>query len=355
MRTLLVPLAAATLLTAACASDSGILGGDASATEVAVDPASCLGDVSCSGNPGGLASFVVTLRAFDDANDTTPFMLPSSLATPCSLLAGQQALVVAGALYVAEIDGYDFAASSLTPFGGPSSGSRQMLGADGKLLPARWKTACGTGPATATKAVAHERVFVGHCGALTDSSPTATTLRLSPEALLGADPCAVASTMTIASVVGEFPDLLELACAAAPLEVPATPHANYRLHVTATDADGTELGTECTALTHLGEAVTPTCDALSPHGRVRFDLRELETDGGEARCPSGHYFKLVGAEDAADAPPVPCESVAIEAPIAPGIRTFSVLMYDGLGQPTGASATCAADVEPGLLVDALCL
>ena len=133
-------------------------------TEVAVRPSDFLGDVSCSTNPGAMRSYVVTLTAYDDAEDVTGFTLGSSVPAPFSFVAGFREVVTVGKRYTAEVDGYDLPPEQLAPFGGASSGARQMRHSDtGEVLTPRWSTQCGKAAGSAVTASLNERVYVRPC------------------------------------------------------------------------------------------------------------------------------------------------------------------------------------------------
>ncbi|MSP25884.1 MAG: hypothetical protein EXR75_12140 [Myxococcales bacterium] len=350
-------------LLSACATDTSSFISTTAPTEIAVAPASFLGGLACSDNPGGLASYVLTLSAFTDAGDTTPFTLPSSQPTPCSVGLGTQKLIVAGALYVAAIDAYDRPAADLAPFGGSSSGSRHMLDANGKVIAPRWTTHCGNGASTATVALAERSTSIRLCEPLTDANPSSTSLSLSPAQLLGPEPCSIASAVSVAVLAAEPNDAtavglggsITLACDAEPLVVSVAAGVSYTLHATATNTSNVWVGAECFVVTKPGETVTPSCAPLSASGTVRLDLRALVDDDNERRCPEPHFYDLVGELGALTTVPLACSKAATLGPLDPGIRAFSAIIYDQHGQSTGASAACAADVEPGRLVNAVCL
>jgi hypothetical protein len=123
-------------------------------TSLTVDPATFLGGVVCSNQPGALKSYVATLS---EATTNHPRIeLPSSPPTPCSQ-AVSFLYVLSGHDYTVVVDGYDQPASALVPCGGAQSGSRFMLPAGTSpnvdcaatliagAVPAtpRWQTACG--------------------------------------------------------------------------------------------------------------------------------------------------------------------------------------------------------------------
>lgn len=342
---------------AACTTDTGDLGSVPQATEVAVDPTDFLGDVPCSTAVGALRSYVVTLSAYDDESDITPFVLGSSPATPCALRAGFRRVVVGGKLYTAEVDGYDLGAAQLVPFGGASSGSRQMRRAGGgEVLTPRWTTHCGHSVATAAQAEAHARVFVRDCDPLQDSASSPTALSLTPSALLGPTPCDTAGAVDVEELGGAFAPVQGLACDADPVVLQAEADRHYQLYLHTADGQTPARGAECFAVGREQLTVTPTCAPLSSTGGVRLRLDDLLVPTtNEPVCPAGYFYDVLLDGDGTGLLPLPCEQPATLSPLEPGTYLLEAAVFDAQGQPHGAGASCGAEVVAGRVVDAFCL
>lgn len=202
-------------------------------TSITVDPATFLGDVACSNQPGALKSYVATLTEIPRKG--AKFDLASSPPTPCSQAVSFR-YVVEGHEYTVAVHGYDQLAGALVPCGGDESGSPILLPAGttpnvacaatltaGAVPVApRWQTACGN---LATKPVTDGNV-VARCDHPFDE-------------VVGAGPTAI--------VVDPRPSLGALVCT----EENGTPHPNgtiTRLDIKADDANLTGyLGLPCDA------------------------------------------------------------------------------------------------------------
>jgi hypothetical protein len=344
----------ALLALAGCVQAPVTSGLSISPTEVAVDPADFLHGVDCSNNPGAMRSFVVTLSVFDDANDTTPFILPSTLPTPCSTEAGLQTMVVPGKLYIADVDGYNEPTSAMNPFGGASSGSRQMVDAKGAFVTPRWTTRCGLSAASATMALVDRTSYIRNCEPLVDRQPSATALRVDPKNILGANPCTVATTLDVDVLLGSLAPITGMSCSAPPADLSVVAGASYRLYAHAKRLDGTTVGAECSAIGEPGEIVTPVCDALSDKGSAIIDLSGVMKSGKPA-CAAGLFFDVVSQGGSLNELPFSCSATAQVGPLAPGITNFSIVVYDKNGKPAQGGASCGADIAPGRMVKAICL
>ncbi len=323
-------------------------------TEIAVDPADFLGDTSCSTFSGAMRSYVVTLSAFTDESDTTAFTLGSTGATPCSLVAGFRDNIVLGQVHIAEIDGYDVPPEALTPFGGASSGSRQLLDATtGERVSPRWTTRCGSGADDGAVAASARRVFVRPCEPLVDREPTPTQIALGAAAVLGDDACEVAAQIDVEPLEGAAPPPTTIACDGDPLVVEAEPDTTYELYATATVGDVLH-GTICSASARRGVTVTARCHPLSPSGLANVTLSAIETGGGDPLCPADGFFDVIVGDAVQNSTPLPCGRTAVVGPLAAGLVLFGVVTYDAQGALLGAG-TCGAEVAPGRAEDALCL
>jgi len=324
-------------------------------TEVAVHPDDFRGDVGCGVFTGSMKSFVVTLHTYDDANDITPFTIGSTVPTPCSLIAGFRQMIVAGQLYTAEVDAYDVPVSQLTPFGGSSSGARQMRDAEtGEPVAPRWTTSCGGSVSTAVVAESNRRVLVRPCDDLVDANPSPTQLAITPRNVLGDSPCDIAQSYDVSFISGELATTTGVSCSADEGAVfDATAGTTYDIYATATVA-GTLAGTRCLAKGREGETVEPTCELLSFERNVGLALATLMADEQRV-CPADAYYDVIGDDGTLNAVPIPCDQSAQLGPFAAGITLLSVTVYDATGMPLGAGATCAADVLPGTLTDATCV
>lgn len=317
-------------------------------TEIAVAPDDFLGDVPCSAFEGAVKSYVVTLHVYDDADDTTPFTLGSSLPTPCSAVVGFRDVIVIGKRYTATIDAYDVPAASLSPFGGTSSGSRQML-LDGEPVTPRWSTACGGSPESAPVATVNERVFVRPCEPLTGAAGD-TGLAVGASDVLGADPCSLATSIDLVFETGGLPDTTGLACDAEPVVFAAEPGAQYSIYATA-EIEGVVHGAVCSAEAVEGVTVRPSCAAPSPLGSATISLAGV---GDPPVCPAGAWFDLFAEEALLNATPLPCGGTAAVGPFQPGPATFVASVYDTMGAVT-AQASCSVAIEPGKTKGAVCL
>jgi hypothetical protein len=340
--------------TGGCSSDEG---GSSSPppTQIYVDPADFLGDVPCGSQPGAMRSYVVTLQAWDDETDVTPFTLGSSHPTPCSRLVAFRDVVVPGQLYTAEVDGYAELAEQLTPFGQSSSGARRMMDADaGTPVEPRWTTRCGAGPSEGTLARDNESRAVDHCEPLVDSSPSITAIAFPPSVALGADPCALASTLNIVPDSPGLASALGVACDAEPILYDAGIEDGraYGFYAAA-NVDGTIEGTECFATARAGLTVTPLCNALSSTGELRITLAGLQADEQEL-CPAGSHYDLWLDDELLNATPLGCEAEAVVGPLEPGSYALDVTVMDADGEPTGLSATCSGMVVAGRAAPASC-
>ena len=324
-------------------------------TQLAVSPESFLGDVACSSEAGGLQAYVVTLDAWTDATDTTPFTLGSSFPTTCARSVVFRDVLVSDLLYTAEIDGYDRPADQLTPFGGASSGSRQMLDA-GTAQPVspRWRTRCGHDGSDATLALPGETHFVTGCEPLTDDAPSTTMITFPPSAALGADPCATAPSMDITPEGSSLAAIAGVACDAAPVVYAQgiVDGQAYYFYVTA-EAAGVTLGTECFVTARAGLTGTPLCNAISAEGDLSLSLDGLYV-GDRELCPLSYGFDVALAGAVLNAEPLPCGTAAHVGPLPSGDTTLDITVLDDVGLPTGNAAICTATVLPGKTVQAQC-
>jgi hypothetical protein len=326
-------------------------------TEVAVRPADFLDQVSCSLNEGAMRSYVVTLTAYDDAEDTTGFTLGSSVPTPCSFVAGFRKVVVVGQRYTARVDGYAVPPEELAPFGGASSGARQMrLASTGEVATPRWTTQCGHAASSAVQASQNRRVYVRPCDPLEDAAPSATAVALAPSQVLGDEPCATAASFDIVEELAGLPEVLGVPCESPPVVFDAVAGEHYSFYVSALGADDILRGTQCFAMGSAGETVAPSCGTLSQLGGMRLILADLTaTETDDLVCPSDHYFDVLLEDEALNTIPLSCSAQAHVAPLDPGTYLFEAAVYDGLGVPYGGGASCSAQVQPGKTSDAYCL
>ena len=336
----------------ACGDEEQIVSAPPRPTEVGVHPDDFLGEVGCSLNPGAMRSYVLTLFAWDNAEDVTPFVVGSTGPAPCSLLAGFRDVIVVGKRYSAEIDAYEEAPSELAPLGDPSSGARQMVLREGAgLAVPRWTTRCATGAANAATARLNELVRVRPCEPLQDAESSDTAIAIGPETVLGDNPCAVAESIDIAHPLSVAP----LACDAEPFLLLATAGERYSFYVTAQSVDGLTRGSECFVVAVAGQTVEPSCSALSAEGTIRVSLAGVETSSGEPVCPAGHYYTVSIGADNLTPVPIPCGAVAQTSALADGTYLMMVTIRDAQGMVLTTAPTCGATVLPGKSVDAICL
>ena len=323
-------------------------------TEVAVDPNDFLGDTSCSENPGAMRSYVMTLSAFEDEDDTVPFLVGSTVPTPCSLVAGFREVIVLGQRHIADVDGYDVPVTQLTPFGGGSSGSRQMRSVDtGEIVTPRWSTSCGASNQGGAIAEASRRVFVRPCDPIVDDAPTPTMLSIGPAQVLGDDACALAPTFDLSPETTNLPESTDVACDAEPLSFEVAPGTSYDLYAT-TLIEGVAYGAICSATAVRGVTVTAKCNPLSSTGRANIQLSSLNTGADEPLCPAGAFFDVVSGEDVLNAVPLPCANTAQVGPLVGGLELLDVIIVNALGIET-ARGSCAAEIAPGKTTPALCV
>ncbi len=340
--------------TAACSDPETTAEGFVTPTEIAVDPLDFRGDVGCSVNDGAMKAYVMTLYHYDSVDDVTPFTIGSTVPTPCSLYAGFRNVIVVGDevshRYTADVDAYALPVELLVPFGGPSTGARQMRHAEtGEIVVPRWTTHCGGTAATGARALSNRRVFVRPCDPLIDVSPSPTRLSVPPRTVLGDDPCSVADSFDISFDSGGLPDTAAIPCNASDGALfDAEPGQSYEIYATAMVGDALQ-GTECLAIGRKGETVTPSCNPLSAQGSVSLAL-------DEAACPAGAFYDVLDVTEGALNPvPIPCGQAVEVGPFAPGVRLFEIAVYDAMGNAVGQGQSCAADVLPGKRVDATCL
>ncbi len=335
-----------------CTEDDLGFGGPA-ATQVLVDPADFLRDVPCNSNQGSLQSYVVTLHSWDDEQDITPFTLGSSYPTPCSELLAYRSVIIPGKWYTAEIDGYEQPAAELTPFGDTSSGSRQMLDSlSGEPVAPRWTTICGNAATAGVRAWVYETVYIADCDPLEDASPSPTRIALTPEAALGAEPCAIAPSFDVQPEGSSLGPAQNLPCDGDGVlyEQGVVARDRYSFYVT---VDEGAQGAECFARAEPGQTVTPLCNPITDVGAIALSVAELQ-DGDSPLCPDDHYYDVVLDDETLNLVPMPCAAEAHLGPLAPGEYALAVVVYDGQGQLFGDGASCSAVVRPGKTAQASC-
>ncbi|HHH27593.1 MAG TPA: hypothetical protein ENK57_04475 [Polyangiaceae bacterium] len=335
-----------------CGADELTEGAFVDPTEIAVDPSDFLGEVSCSPNPGAARAYVMTLVLWQDASDTEPFVVGSSRPGSCAVVTGFRN-VIEGSRYTALVDVYDIPSTSLFPFGGPSSGSRQMRDASGANVTPRWQTQCGGGASTAAVAVQNARVFARPCDPLSLDADATTRLTFSPTLVLGSDtPCDVAPAVDVFFDDPGLPATTSLACDAEPVTYDVAA-GTYEIYARVDDGQDV-LGTTCLASVAAGTTATPICGPLTSLGNARLDLGSLEDGQGDPLCPTGQQFDVFDGEVALNPVPLPCGKPALLGPFDAGDRTFEAIVYDTMGalQPMGAS--CDVTVEPGRTAEAVC-
>ncbi|MEP7120156.1 MAG: hypothetical protein ABJE95_04560 [Byssovorax sp.] len=281
------PLGVALLCGASCvaSTDTTTLSGVVP-TSLTVDPATFLGNVGCSNQPGALKSYVATLS---DATTNHPRVeLASSPPTPCSQPVSFR-YVLDGHDYTVTVDGYDQPASTLVACGGPESGSRFMLPAGttpnvdcaatltAGVIPAtpRWQTACGD---VASKPIDEGNVTAACIHPFDDVAGTLpAAIVVDPRAALGALVCAnkdpnagpTNGTITFLDIKADDPNLtgyLGLPCddsAARTYAKSLVSGATYTFHVAA-HAIGETPGTPkytavCSAVARDGFTVPAVC------------------------------------------------------------------------------------------------
>lgn len=344
-------LPTATLLVG-CSTTDELFTSTPAPTEIAIDPSDFLGGVPCGSSDNAMKSYVVTLRAYDNEDDVTPFVLGSSFPTSCAYVAAFRDVIVAGKLYTAEVDGYDVLASTLTPFGDESSGARQMRDELGEIVLPRWTTQCGAGPSEAATAATNQTRYIGNCNPLSDASPTPTQISIPASAVLGDDPCGVAATFDIEGEQGALGDASAVPCDGAPLLYEVNDSTEYRFYATAETSAG-HAGSECFAFGSAGETVNVLCQPLSTTGQIELSLAGLSSDD-TAVCPAGAFYDVLYGGGSLNAVPLSCAGHTTIGPFLPDVYVFSTAVYDAEGAPLGSGASCGAQVRAGKTVPALC-
>jgi hypothetical protein len=301
-----------------------------------------------------MQSYVVTLHAFDDELDTTPFQVGSSLAASCAVPLGFQDVIIAGQIYIAEIDGYEASPEQLVPVFGQSSGARQMVDADsGDSVAPRWTTRCGHGASDGVTASTDVQRFISPCDPLVDAASSATRVAIDPARVVGSGGCALADSFDMMSLEGGLGDQLAIACDGEPVVLPATAGQIYRYHAQLI-SEGVAHGASCSALAVSGQQLAFTCDPLVTTGAIQLDLAGLADDDGPA-CPSGSLYQIGHAGDDLGTLPASCGSQTHVDGLDPGIYLLDVVVFDALAAPSGKVISCAADVQAGRTVDASCV
>ncbi len=347
-------LAVGCLVLGACADTVSATGLGSVATQVVLEPTEFLVGATCSATPGGVQSYVATLRAFDDSNDTVGVLLPSSLATPCSIPLAMSSFIVAGSSYSAVIEAYDVPANALIPFGGFSSGSSQMLDATGTVVRPRWTSACGGVDASSVVALPNQSNALTGCSPLVETFPSSTELRLGPDELLRAEACVMTDKLTLRLLEGTIALPSELACDAAELKIAGHAGDSFRLYVRAARKDGSEVGCECAGAFVAGQAISPACDAPTSLGNVVLDPGSVVADGVPS-CPDGAVYAVSVNGALVGTSRTPCGLKSQVGPLAPGLVDIAIARYDAKGEPLAGTLACKADVEPGRVVPASCL
>jgi hypothetical protein len=361
MRLSFAPCLALVLL-CGCDEDALSSSGLSSTTAVAVEPGQFLGSVPCSNKPGAMRSYTLTLLAYDDETDTTPFRLPTSAPTPCAHGAAFREGIVAGKRYTAEIAGYEQSADELEPFGGAFSGSSTLLDkADGQTVPPRWSTTCGSGALGASVAQGSSKVLVPDCLELFDSSSSGTQLHVDPVAVLGSDPCSTASGFDLLRANpsdNHFAEQLDVACDAAPFALALQGVQPFEVYARTRQSGAGQneplLAALCTVTPESGTASPLRCNPLVAHGNVRIQLGSL-SDNGAARCPVGGYFFVRQGQQSFHSLPLPCGDEALLGPLDAGIYSLTIDIFDATHEAVDASTQCAVEVEAGKSNPALCL
>lgn len=366
------PVALAAVLgvaSTACTSSSSTGLSGPPPTSVSLDPSYFLGSASCSSQPGCLQSYVATL--IDVTNPDATFVLPSSLATACSVPT-ELRFVVPGHEYAASIDGYDVAADALIPCGGQTTGSRRMLplgegSCQTKAVAPRWTAACGQALGTEAVSIANANVVVGGCDALVDHGSSPTAIVLDPNAALGALGCKTASDGEVAMfdvtpLDGATAPVVGLTCGAPPIRIGSglEAGASYSFYVAARAAAGkpASWGSTCHATAVEGLSVAATCDPLSAKGGIRIDVPGLYEAAGIA-CKGGAPAVVItsvtndGTAVEILAPPSRCDTDERVGPLTAGTYSLALATHDEAGADL-LSARCTATIEPGLTANASC-
>jgi hypothetical protein len=341
-------------------------------TSVSVDPSYFLDDVPCTGQPGGLQSYVATL--VDVTDPEQPFVLASSTPVACSL-PSEFRYVVPGHAYMATIDGYDVAAAALAPCGGPASGARRMVRAGstdcqhGAVVP-RWTSSCGQTAGTAAVAGTNMDVPVGSCDPLVDHGSSPTAIDVDPTAALGSLACAgtaggTLSAFDVLPLSAALPPVLGLVCGAPPVRFASGLEGGgsyaFRIvgHVEgAAKGQPSSLGSSCHATVVPGLTVAATCEPLAATGALRVAVASLLASAKVA-CVEGSPALFVTSLEVGGAPvpiaaaPSRCDADEVFGPLEQGACTLKLAARDAAGAQLLA-ATCTAAVEAGQTTTAAC-
>lgn len=374
-------VASGLLLWAGCSSDTVGQVGVSHPTMIEIPPESFLGDVPCTLEDGGLTRYVATLTDVTVRNENAggagggssdgiggegDVTLASSAPVSCRAGVGF-GFVVPGHQYTAVIEGYD--TSVIVP---RAPGSPLMVAATPKAKPsevakappvaARWRATC-----PATTAVSVTVVQAAGCTKLElveGAEERDTELELSTSSLLGSLECGVepgqVERFSISLDVGEpQPRLLELPCDAAGKalfsNLPARVSASA--FVSAFSADSTQpfAGATCTALTLPSARVTASCAKLNQMGTLRVRLTKALAAAGlvcDAASVDEVLVDVPGEAEPRRIPPPDCLQ-PFDHGFAAGAAAVTVTALDKGAQQL-ASLTCAGEVVPGGLVEAIC-
>ncbi len=351
-------LVATVVSLAACSDDDETLLGEPPPTEIAVDPLEFLGGLPCSKDQGAAKSFVAVVT-----DETEGFTLAASAPVPCSSRVAFR-YVVLGHAYTAEVDVYDRPGSELFPVGGPTSGSRVIVDAQGAVVAPRWRTSCGNGPSGPAVAVDDTSVVVAGCEPLEEQGTATTALVVDPSDALGDLACeddgGAIDAVRVSAVSGpEGEPLLPtvtLGCGAEPVTfgegIVTGGVYTFRLEAFASGAETPGWGASCVVVAAEGVARRASCDSLTDTGAIRAAVTDLTEPGFVCGVDIDAFDVALEGPKSLSAPRTACDRAVLLTSAPPGryegtLRTFE----DGTVEST---ATCVADVVPGATTELTC-
>jgi hypothetical protein len=349
-------------------TDTSILGASTTATtSIYLDPSFFMGDTPCAASPGAMQSYVAHLY---DATDDQLIVLPASPPVSCSAGVSFRQIAV-GRKYRIKIDGYDLPASSLTPLGGASSGSRTMVlesNPDAGPVTPRWSTHCED--VTAEK---DAQVNASTCVDISGATPDPgirIDLRVGMTSAIPALTCqkTLIDPMGNSTIIGDIyafnvrpedpslPALTDLPCnGEGPAPVTFSPLVSvgqtYRFRLEGIAAKGGPVvwGSSCSATAKEGIVVDATCDPLLSGGALDVAIPA-------EKCAE---FGAVTFDVSYAGPPeqsakgVACGKSVRLSPLPPNKQAAAVVGYRQ-GGDLAFEGFCEGVIEPGKVTSATC-
>jgi hypothetical protein len=345
----------------------------ASPTLVTVDPAEFRGGLLCGDFPGAWKTYVATLT--DVTDPANPAVLASSRPVPCAMSVSF-AFVVTGHYYTTDIDGYD--RSDITPVGGASSGSREMVDGLGSPVAPRWRTSCGkaaeqadagsaeaeagTQPASSdagaqpTESWTMMNIIVRHCGQLKDVGPAGPTgVALDLKKIRGETGCGDGAAIEGFRVVPTNSSLpTRTAGCDDSVQYDSLAGATYDFRVEGLKGGVAVLATRCSAASREGIIMPASCDPLTSRGGLQVRIGPL-LEAAQLQCAEGQVVSyrgvLVGSGDAPTEAGCDRDMLFTHLDSGPHTVLVDLLGASGIVQ---ASAVCEGTTQPAQSVQARC-